>query len=90
MLYVKIMSDEDLPDSDPYKNYSIVPVERNEVMLFVESPQAPGDAQQPRRTDEPRFALEVHAPEGGIETHPLTGNAYVMTESGKTIASHGA
>lgn len=88
MLYVKIMSGEDMPDTDPYKNYAIVPVERNEVMRFVDSPQA--DTQIPRRDDEPRFVLEVHGPEGGIESHPLTGNAYVMTENGKTISSHAA
>ena len=29
------------------------------------------------------------APDGGHEGHPLTGNAYVMNEAGKTIASHG-
>lgn len=84
MLYVKIMSDEDMPDTDPYKNYRIVPVERNEVMQFVPNPIKSTDG------SEPRFMLEVHGPEGGIETHHLSGNAYVMTENGKTIASHGA
>lgn len=84
MLYVKIMSDEDLPDTDPYKHYTIVPVANNEVMRFVANSIAGGG------NKDARYVLEVHAPEGGIETHELTGNAYVMTESGKTIASHGA
>jgi hypothetical protein len=38
----------------------------------------------------PRYVLEVHAPDGGHETHALTGNAYVLNENGKTIASHQA
>lgn len=83
MLYVKIMSGQDLTDTDQYHCYTIVPVANNEVMRFKENPvrsTGPEDC---------RFILEVHAPEGGIETHELTGNAYVMTESGKTISSHG-
>lgn len=83
MLYVKIMSGEDVPDTDQYKNYTIVPVANNEVMRFCENAEGKGP-------DIPRYMLEVHAPEGGIEGHPLTGNAYVMSESGKTIATHGA
>jgi len=89
MLYVKIMSDEDLPDTDPFKHYTIVPVENSEVMRFAENTNLT-DGTKLARINEPRFVLEVHAPEGGIQTHELFGNAYVMTESGKTIASHGA
>jgi hypothetical protein len=84
MLYVKIMSDEDLDDTQPYKNYTIVPIANNEVMRFIANPESGTDREYAR------YVLEVHAPEGGIETHELTGNAYVMTESGKTMASHGA
>lgn len=82
MLYVKIMSSQDLPDTDQNHNYTIVPVENNEVMEFVQD-------QDPKTATSPRYALLVHGPDGGHETHPLTGNAYVMNESGKTIATHG-
>lgn len=84
MLYVKIMSDQDMADVDPYKHYTIVPVANNEVMRFCENED--WDKATPPF---PRFCLEVHAPEGGIEKHALFGNAYVMSESGKTIATHG-
>jgi hypothetical protein len=84
MLYVKIMSDQDMPDTDPYKHFTIVPVANNEVMRFCENED--WDKATPPF---PRFVLQVHAPEGGIESHALTGNAYVMAESGKTIATHG-
>ncbi len=84
MLYVKIMSGEDKVDTDPCKHYTIVPVANNEVMRFLENPVRSSGI------EDVRYILEVHAPDGGIETHELTGNAYVMTESGKTISSHGA
>lgn len=88
MLYVKIMSGQDLPDTDPWKHYTIVPVQNNEVMQFVDNP-----LYGPAKDGDPevcRFFMHVHGPEGGHETHDLSGNAYVMTESGKTIASHGS
>jgi hypothetical protein len=95
MLYVKIMSGEDLPDTDPRKHYVIVPIQGDEVMRFVDNSEyivAEGSAPFKPETQPSiaRYLLEVHGPEGGCETHALTGNAYVMTESGKTIASHGA
>ena len=82
MLYVKIMSDQDSPDTDPCKHYMIVPVENDQVMRFCENAEGSGP-------DIPRYMLEVHSPDGSHEGHPLTGNAYVMNEAGKTIASHG-
>jgi hypothetical protein len=97
MLFVKIMSGEDLPDTDPYKNYVIVPVQNNEVMRFVDNSEflvaRSRESASKESGNSPtvaRYLLEVHGPEGGCETHELSGNAYVMTESGKTIASHGA
>ncbi len=85
MLYVKIMSGEDLEDTDQRKHYTIVPVENNEVMRFAEN-----EGWETADPPFPRFILEVHAPDGGRETHALTGNAYVLNENGKTIASHQA
>lgn len=87
MLYVKIMSGEDMDDTNPYKNYTIVPIQGHEVMQFVANPNfhtMPEDGPQISR-----YQLLVHGPDGGNETHDLSGNAYVMTESGKTISSHG-
>lgn len=90
MLYVKIMSGEDLPDTDPHKNYTVVPVQNNEVMQFVRNQESLVWESGSREGPVPcRYQLEVHAPEGGIEWHDLSGNAYVMNESGKTIATHG-
>ncbi len=81
MLYVKIMSGEDLSDTDQKKHYTIVPVQNSEVMRFCTNEE--GEGQE-------KYALEVHHPDGTHESHALTGNAYVMNEQGRTIASHSA
>lgn len=83
MLYVKIMSEQDIHDTESAKNYRLVPVENNEVMQFVNN-----DNDDDPETAKFAFALEVHGVDGTWETHPLYGNAYVMNEYGKTIASH--
>lgn len=82
MLYVKIMSGEDLADTDPRKNYTIVPVENNQVMKFDHN----SDIGEVVRAES--YVLRVDSPDGCFETHYLTGNAYVMNERGQTIASH--
>lgn len=83
MLYVKIMSGEDLADTDPHKNYSIIPIENNQTMDFDESGQGSTDGSHVR------FILRVNSPDGSEETHYIRGNAYVMNERGVTIATHG-
>lgn len=88
MLYVKIMSGEDMDDTSPSKHYSIIPIENNQVMQFVDNPLFQ-ERQPPDSPGVPRFLMLVNSPDGSDETHPLFGNAYVMSESGKTIASHG-
>jgi hypothetical protein len=87
MLYVKIMSGEGRPDADPFSNYAIIPVANNESIRFISNVVPDG---QEGNHDGERFTLEVQTPEGGVKHHPLTGNAYVMNEVGKTIASHGS
>lgn len=89
MLYVKIMSAEDLDDTNPFKHYSIVPVENNQVMQFADNPQHFPNAKALGEPETHRFNLLINSPDGSDEIHPLWGNAYVMSESGKTIASHG-
>lgn len=99
MLFVKLMSDEPMTDTDPFKHYIIVPVQPSEVLRFCDNPEyvpvaIPGSATSPAIPASPpdvcRFMLEVHSAEGGIESHPMTGNAYVMSQTGKTISTHGA
>jgi len=89
MLYVKIMSGEDLPDTNPHKNYSIIPVEKDQVMQFVINPLWQQDPLTGESPATEKYHLIINSPDGSDETHPLWGNAYVMTETGKTIATHG-
>jgi len=93
MLYLKVMSNEDLPDTDPLKDFSIIPINNTDRLVFVKDQSYP-------ETDVHWCALI--GPHAGsnqdgfdIPSHdkdrvvPLTGNAYVLNEQGKTIASHG-
>ena len=86
MLYVKIMSSQDLADVDPWHGYEIVPVSNNETLKF--RPVLVPDGQVGNLPGE-RFALEITGPDGETHSRYLTGNAYVMNEAGKTIATHG-
>jgi hypothetical protein len=78
------MDASDDPDVNPFKNFTIVPVPNNAVMRFTGNT----DIGEVRRKE--KFVLEVVQQDGTFEHHYLTGNAYVLNESGKTIASHGA
>lgn len=82
MLYVKIMSFEDMPDTDPNKCFSIIPVENNQTMDFDKNLTGGTDR------DYARYVLRVSSPDGSEELHELHGNAYVMNERGVTIATH--
>jgi hypothetical protein len=86
MLYVKIMHGQDRPDTDPWHTYQIVTVRDDQAMEFRANTVP--DGQEGNKEGE-RFSLAVRDKDGSLYLHYLTGNAYVMNESGKTIASHG-
>lgn len=93
MLYVKIMSAEALEDTNPYKHFQIVPIDNKATIQFVDNPFYVPPGSVGTCSESPtmeRFRLVVTSPEGSSETYALFGNAYVMSENGKTIASHGA
>jgi hypothetical protein len=109
-LYLKVMSDEPLPDHDTNKNFIMVAVPFGHRVVFAvdESyPPVPLPTQQdidngmvkPRHyvAKIGRWAGLVGdgfqtTPGDDAVTHviPLTGNAYLLSEAGKTIASHAA
>lgn len=83
MLYVKIMSDEDLSDENSNKNFTLLQVDSISALHFrkvIDDPLL----QYP-------YELEIRATDDRALTtsYALMGNVYVMNESGKTIASHG-
>lgn len=86
MLYVKIMQGEDLPDTNPWHTYVIIQVKDDETMQFVRN-EIPED--QVGLLQGERYSLAIKNKDGDVRWHFLRGNAYVMNEAGKTIASHG-
>lgn len=74
MYAIKIMSGENLADSDVGKGFKIILVDANTPFEFGHSPTS----------GEPYVQIWC---KGESVQHPLTGNAYVMNEDGKTIAS---
>lgn len=73
-MYLKIMSDEDLPDSDSRKSFTIIANVRD--AQFYRNPGA-----------FPCVAYFLHDEDEG--TVCLAGNAYLMSEEGKTVAAFG-
>lgn len=74
MYAIKIMSGENLADSDVGKGFKIILVDASTPFEFGRCP----------KTGDPYVQIWN---KGESVQHPLTGNAYVMNEDGKTIAS---
>jgi len=90
MLYVKIMSGEKIPDTSPYKGYKVVTVQNDQNIQFYTNPDIERLGALPEGAPSiAHFLMSVTKSDGSEENYELFGNAYVMTESGKTIASHG-
>lgn len=83
MLYVKMMSaEDDTPDTDARKDYTLFTVGDSDVLSFYKD--------WPDGGGKPSHVLHIERANGPIQSHELTGNVYIMNESGKTIASHGS
>ena len=74
--YVKLMSGENLPDADPYKGFEVVSLGHGESVTF----QKNGDGED--------TCVITCCDSANIE-RVMYGNVYVISESGKTVASHG-
>ena len=72
MLYVKIMSDENMPDDDPHKGFKLITVGDRDYFCF-------------ENANAERHLLTVERFDGEVEEFELYGNAYVMNINGKTI-----
>jgi hypothetical protein len=85
MLYLKLMADEDLPDTDPVKGFRIIQIPDAAQIKFNMEAQDPdlGDF----HTKYPR-TLTIDYNSERREKLVLYGNAYVMNEAGKTIATY--
>lgn len=74
--FLKIMSGQDMADGSPFKNYDLYSI-------------APGGKVSFRQNSTGLDVAVIANPEADSEEVILYGNAYMMSESGKTIASRG-
>lgn len=86
MLFVKMMSGEDLPDTHAHKGYSILQVTDLESIRFFREKQSPesGDFNEAHP-----YTMSIEREDETKQMFALSGNVYILSESGKTIASHG-
>lgn len=78
MLYLKVMSDQNLPDTAAEKNFTLYQIPDSTALSFGKSDISPDRVRASWFTSE------------GLRTVELEGNAYVLNAQGKTIASHAA
>lgn len=74
--FLKIMSGENKPDHDPYKGFELHVLGAGSKVQF-------------KRNEQLLDVAVISNPDHGTEEYLLTGNAYVLSESGKSVASHG-
>lgn len=75
MLYLKMMSDENLADASTSKRFTLIPIENDE---YLEMERFENGV--------PYIVVKRRGSRGGMEFR-MQGNAYVI-EGGKTIASY--
>lgn len=79
MYSIKIMSPENMPDADVGKGFKMILVDAGDTFEFGHNDQG-----------EPIVTVTTFASDdrtGSSIEYPVTGNAYVMSETGKTVAS---
>lgn len=79
--YLKLMQDDGKSDTDAWKAYVIYSLQDGAVVSF--------DRYTGERVDVRYEAHVMFNGDGFNGALPLVGNAYLMSETGKTIASHG-
>jgi len=74
--FVKLMSNESLPDSSPYKGFQLISLPDGGKVEF-------------KRNQNNLDVCIIHNPEQDPEEYLMHGNVYILSDSGKTIASRG-
>lgn len=85
MLYLKLMSNQNMPDSCTGHNFTLVPVPEH-VEITFRTDRHTSSVQVPDSTSV--TAVLYDPKENTSREFLLSGNAYVLNEQGKTIASH--
>lgn len=74
MMYLKIMSAQDLPDSDSVKDFTLITIGERDKLVF--------DSNEFRNT-----AIVTRHGSEDREIYGFEGNCYILNAHGKTIAS---
>jgi hypothetical protein len=72
--FVKLMSNEDMPDSSPFKAFQLISLPDGGKVEF-------------KRNEQGLDTCIIHSPEHDPEEYLMHGNVYVLSDAGKTIAS---
>jgi hypothetical protein len=89
MLYLKLMSAQDLPDSHPSHDFELIQLASSEDLAFVSTWSEPFECEPPPSAKRVVSAVICSA-DGERRQIELSGNAYVLNEQGKTLASRSA
>jgi hypothetical protein len=76
MMFLKVMSEQDMPDSAAEKNFTLWQIPDDAALSFSPSEATKGGVE-----------ARWFTTEEGLRVVPLTGNAYVLNAQGKTIAN---
>lgn len=82
MMFLKLMSDQNLPDDCLIKNFTLVSIDGAAALRFEDNPNASDDP-----LGDCHVLAVVSRPGMEDETYPLHGTAYIMNSQGRTIAS---
>jgi len=86
--YIKVMGDQDLPDSHPYKGFQMIMLSDGDRFEFDPKPYSDLHYSQLRVFRQQRGESDLEMIQ--CEKHTVFENAYVMNEMGKTIATFSA
>jgi hypothetical protein len=85
MLTLKMMSEQDLPDDDPCKDFTLVQVADDEGIEFIRTGESGSYGAYTAKV-----VVRIVCRDGREMVYPLVGNCYVMNANGKTVASRAA
>lgn len=89
-MFVKIMSGEDIPDNDNRKQFTIIQNVRTAcTRRATRDVLAVGSDHKPTVKQSTAVYLDVTHGDGRCETLEIEGNAYLMSDAGRTVAAFG-
>ncbi len=85
MMTIKMMKGDGLADTHPNASFSLIQIGTKDLVSFFKESAPNGDFNEARPQ-----TLRIDRDDGSTQQFTLAGNVYILSESGKTIASHGS